>query len=81
MEDNKLVVKNLEGEDITITVIDIIEDTETNKQYICYTIDGLREDEALVSTLEETESSYSLGEVTEEERIKIEEVMNQEDGE
>lgn len=81
MEENKLVVKNLDGEEITITVIDIIEDEESQKQYICYTVDGLSEGEALVSSLEETDSSFSLGEVTDEERIQIEELMNQDDGE
>lgn len=81
MEENKLVVKNLEGEEITITVVDIIEDEETKKQFICYRVDGLGEDELLVSTLEENESSYNLGEVTDEERAQIEELMNQNDGE
>ena len=35
-----LVVKGLDGKDITLFVIDIIEDTMTNKQYMYYTIDG-----------------------------------------
>jgi hypothetical protein len=81
MEENKLVVKNMDGNDITINVIDILENTETNKQFICYTIEGLSETDAFISTLEEKEDSYSLGEVTEEEKNEIEELMNQKDGE
>jgi len=81
MEENKLVVKNMDGNDITINVIDILENTETNKQFICYTIEGISGTDAFISTLEEKEDSYSLGEVTEEERNEIEELMNQKDGE
>lgn len=80
MEENKLVVKNMDGNDITINVIDILENTETNKQFICYTIEGL-DGETFISTLEEKEESYSLGEVTEEEQKEIEELINQKDGE
>lgn len=74
MEDNKLMVKNLNGEEISIDVIDIIEDQETGKQYICYSIDSL--DDVFVSSLEETDNTFSLGEVTEEERTLVEELMN-----
>lgn len=74
MEANKLKVKNLDGKEISIDVIDIIENQENGKQYICYSIDSL--DDVFVSSLEETESTFSLGEVTEEERALVEEVMN-----
>jgi len=81
MEENKLVVKNMDGNDITINVIDILENTENNKQFICYTIEGVSEQEVFVSTLEENENTYNLGEVTEEEQKEIEDLMNQKDGE
>ena len=81
MEENKLVVKNMDGNDITINVIDILENTENNKQFICYTIEGVSEEEVFVSTLEENENTYNLGEVTEEEQKEIEDLMNQKDGE
>lgn len=74
MEDNKLKVKNLDGNEITIDVIDIIEDRETGKQYICYTIESL--DDVYVSILEEKENTFSLGEITEEERTLVEQFMN-----
>lgn len=75
MENNKLIVKNLDGKELTIEVIDIIEDSETGKQFICYTTDEL--DDVFVSSLEETDDTFTLGEVTEEERNIIEVLMNQ----
>lgn len=74
MENSKLKVKNLNGDDIEIDVIDIIEDQDNNKQYICYTTDD--SEDVYVSCLEETEDSFSLTEITEEERSLIEEYMN-----
>ena len=81
MEERKLVVKNLDGNDITINVIDILENTDTNKQFICYTIEGLSDDEVFISSLEENENQFTLGEVTDEEKNEIEEMLNQKDGE
>lgn len=74
MENNKLKVKNLDGNEIEINVIDIIEDQESGKQFICYTIESL--EDVFVSSLEETETTFSLGEVTEEERNLVEQFMN-----
>ena len=73
--DNKLVVKNMDGNDLTIDVVDIIEDTETNINYICYTIDNLTD--IFVSRLVENEDGYSLETVTEEEQKNIESVMSE----
>ena len=73
--DNTLVVKNLDGKEITINVIDIIEDTEKNKQFICYTIGDM--EEIFISNLVETEDSASLDIVTDEERQEIEAVLSQ----
>ena len=61
-----LVVKGLDGNDITLFVIDIIEDTMTNKQYMYYTIDG--NDDVFVSGLVENNGTYSLEKVSEEEK-------------
>ena len=61
-----LVVKGLDGNDITLFVIDIIEDTMTNKQYMYYTIDG--NDDVFVSGLVENNGTYSLEQVSEEEK-------------
>jgi DNA-binding ferritin-like protein (Dps family) len=72
---NALVVKNKDGKEITINVIDIIEDTEKNKQFICYTIGDMEEE--FISKLVETEDSVSLETVTEEERKEVEAVLGQ----
>ena len=72
---NTLVVKNLDGKEITINVIDIIEDTEKNKQFICYTLGDM--EEVLISNLVETEDSVSLETVTDEERQEIEAVLSE----
>ena len=61
-----LVVKGLDGKDITLFVIDIIEDTMTNKQYMYYTIDG--NDDVFVSGLVENNGTYSLEQISEEEK-------------
>lgn len=77
---NTLVVKNMDGKDIKINVIDIIEDTQLNKQYICYSIEDM--DNIFVSNLIKNDDGYCLGTVTEEEKNNIEQVMSQEiDGE
>ena len=74
--ENTLVVKNMDGQDIRINVIDIIEDTELNKEYICYTIEDM--EDVYISLIEnETDDSYSLGAITEEEKAAIEQVLAQ----
>lgn len=76
---NTLVVKNDEGQEITIEVLDIIEDTKTDKSYICY---SLVDDEIVfISRLIEDEDSFSLEDVTEEEKKMVETIMLEEDGE
>lgn len=75
MEDNRLTVKNLDGKDITISVIDVIENTDNGKKFICYNIENLND--VFVSSLEESNDSFSLGEVTEEEKKIIEEMLSQ----
>lgn len=77
MDDNKLIVKNLDGNNITINVIDIIENNDTGKKFICYNIENLNE--VFISSLEENDESFSLGEVTDEEKNIIEEIISQKD--
>ncbi len=72
---NTLVVKNMDGKDIKINVIDIIEDTELNKEYICYSIGDM--DNVFVSRLVRNDTGYQLETVTLEEKNNIEQVMNQ----
>ena len=73
--ENILKVKNVNGEDININVIDIIEDTLINKEYICYHVNGI--EGIFVSGLIKKENGYSLESVTEEERQNIEQVLAQ----
>ena len=72
--DRQLVVKNLDGEDLTIDVFDIIKDTDSNKEFICYAVDG--DENVFISSLVETESGYTLDEVTDEEKKVVEEYLN-----
>ena len=74
--DNSLIIKNMDGTEIKINILDAVENPETNKKFICYTIENLSG--KFISSLEETEDSFSLGEVTEEEREAIENlIMNE----
>lgn len=72
--DKELVVKNLDGQDLTIEVFDIIEDTSTNKEYICYTVAD--DENVYISHLNEQDGSYTLDEVSDEEKQVIEEMIN-----
>lgn len=70
---NRLTVRNLDGKQISIDVIDIIEDTQENKNYICYTIAGL--EDVFISLLSYNNDSYTIDTVTEEEKKNIEQVL------
>lgn len=72
--DNTLVIKNLDGEDLTIEVVDILEEEDTNKEYICYKLPDM--DEIYVSRLVTKEESYTLESVTQEEKEAIEEQLS-----
>lgn len=74
--DDKLVIKNLDGEDLTIEVIDIIEDSENEKEFIIYKLPDV--DNVYVSRLVTKEDSYTLEGVTEEEKKAIEEHFSSE---
>ena len=71
--DNRLVIKNLNGEDLTIEVIDILEDTELNREYICYKLPDMNE--LYVSRLIRDENTYRLESISEEEKKSIEEEL------
>ena len=68
---NTLVVKNADGNELTINVIDIVEETTNNKQYICYTIGDMPD------VLIENDESYTLEKVTEEERAAVEAILSE----
>ncbi len=74
--ENTLTIKNLDGEDLTIEVVDILEDEETNNEFICYKLPGM--DDIYVSRLVTNESSYSLESVTQEEKEAIELQLSEE---
>lgn len=74
--DDKLVIKNLDGEDLTIEVIDILKDEEEKKEFIVYKLPDT--DNVYVSRLVTKEDSYTLESVTEEEKKAIEEHFNSE---
>ena len=74
--DNILVVKNDQGQTIEINVIDIIEDTETNKQYICYTVKDMSD--VFISELIEKDDSFTLKTVSKEAKQKVEDLLSEE---
>lgn len=67
MEENMLTVK-LNGQDVTITVLDIIEDNENNKKYMIYNPEGT--EDVYMSILEEDETTYTLKTIEDEEEAK-----------
>lgn len=70
-ESNKLTVK-LNNKDITIDVIDIVTNPKIeNREYMVYTIDGLDKDEIFASILNESETSYSLDTIENEEELNF----------
>ena len=64
----KLTVK-LNDKDVLIDVVDIIESEDYNKEYIVYTIDGMEEDQVFVSILNESEETYSLDTIEDDEEF------------
>lgn len=72
--DNQLVVKNAEGKDETIQVIDIITDNETGKKYLFYTL--LASDDVYASILRETEGAFVLESITDDSEWElVEEIL------
>lgn len=69
MEDRKLTV-NLNGNDVDIEVIDMIENKDNGKKYIIYSAAGY-DDDFFISILEEDETSFTLKEITDEAEFKM----------
>ena len=65
--DNSLIV-NLNGTDIKIFVMDIIEKPEENKKYIIYSIEG-NDDNIYASILDEKEDGYTLKYIEDKEEV------------
>ncbi len=61
---NKLVIKGQDGNDMTISVLDIIDSLEFNKSFMVYYIEG--SDAVYASVLNESSTTYSLDAITEQ---------------
>ena len=62
--DNTLVVKIENGNEITIQVLDIVEENPFNKTFIIYNVPG--DDSVFASILNEGENDYSLDTIEDE---------------
>lgn len=71
MKENQLIVNTIEGTKFLINVYDIVEKTDINKKYIIYDIDGAEEDDMYISILEETETSFTLKNIEDENEYKM----------
>lgn len=60
--DNKLTVKAANGQDVTISVLDIIDSIEFNKSFMIYSVDG--DDGVFASILDETDTTFALNAIT-----------------
>lgn len=63
MEDNKLKVTIEDGSEVTVNVLDIIDSIEFNKTFIIYTVND-NEESIFASILNETETTFSLDTIT-----------------
>lgn len=67
--ENQLVVKNHEGKDQIVNVIDIVLDNETGKKYLFYTLPD--SEEIYPSILLESDTSFVLQAITDESEFEI----------
>lgn len=74
MEENFLNVTAEDGSTISVRVLDIIDSAKFNKSFIIYTVNG-DDSNIFASILNESESSYSLDLISDEEEINY---INQE---
>jgi len=71
---NELTVKNAEGKDQTISVVDIILDSATGKKYLFYNVPESKELYATI--LVESETSYILEAISDDEEWNlVEEIL------
>lgn len=61
---------SLNGRQVEIDVLDIVESSEYQKEYIIYSIVELNNEEVFVSILNETEETYSLDTISDEKEYK-----------
>ena len=61
--DNKLVVRASNGEDVTISVLDIIDSIEFNKSFVIYSMGS---EDVYASVLNETDTTFSLDAITDQ---------------
>lgn len=72
--ENQLIVKNSEGKDQTVSVIDIITDNQTEKKYLFYTMG--EDEEVYASILKEKDSAYFLEAITDDSEWElVEEIL------
>lgn len=71
MNDNKLEVQVMGGNKLIINVIDIVEMADNDKKYIVYTIDNSGNDDMFVSILNESDKSYSLDTIDDENELRM----------
>ena len=74
MEENILNVTAEDGSTISVRVLDIIDSAKFNKSFIIYTVNG-DDSNIFASILNESESSYSLDLISDEDEINY---INQE---
>lgn len=68
MENNILKLKDNNGNNIDIEVLDIINDENSNKDYIVYRIKD--QEDVLISIINQTETSFSLDTIEDENEFK-----------
>ena len=68
MENNILKLKNSDGSDIEIEVLDIINDENSSEDYMVYRIKD--QEDVLISIINQTETSFSLDTIEDENEFK-----------
>lgn len=66
--DNKLLVTIEDGSQVEISVLDIVESEEFDKEFVLYTL-GTDNQTVYASILNESEDSYSLDTITDQREI------------
>ena len=70
LENNVLTVSIDSGSEVEITVIDIVDFEENGKTYIVYSINGRDDDDIFISILNESDDSYSLDTISDEQEFR-----------
>ena len=65
----QLVIKNHEGKDVTINVIDIVLDNETGKQYIFYSEEGY--EDIFAAILIEKDDNFVFQAIADESEMEL----------